>query len=36
MKSISESYSVPLIIKGDKWVLGNNSYNKEILEELIK
>ncbi len=33
MKSISESYSVPLIIKGDKWVLG---YNKESLEELIK
>ena len=33
MKSISESYSVPLVIKGDKWVLG---YNKEKIEELIK
>lgn len=33
MKNISKSYSVPLIIKGDKWVLG---FNKEGLEELIK
>jgi len=33
MKSISESYSVPLVIKGDKWVLG---YNKEGLAELVK
>ncbi|MDD3641754.1 MAG: glutaredoxin family protein [Candidatus Caldatribacteriota bacterium] len=33
MKNISESYSVPLVVKGDKWVLG---FNKEKLEELIK
>lgn len=33
MKNISESYSVPLVVKGDKWVLG---FNKGKLEELIK
>lgn len=31
--SISKSYSVPLVVKGDKWVLG---FNREKLEELIK
>ena len=33
MHSITGNYSVPLCIKGDKWVFG---YNKENLEELIK
>ncbi|MEM4473083.1 MAG: glutaredoxin family protein [Archaeoglobaceae archaeon] len=31
--SISKSYSVPLVVKGDKWVLG---FNREKLEELLK
>lgn len=31
--SISKSYSVPLVVKGDKWVLG---FNREKLDELIK
>ncbi|MEM0022600.1 MAG: glutaredoxin family protein [Archaeoglobaceae archaeon] len=31
--SISRSYSVPLVVKGDKWVLG---FNREKLEELLK
>jgi len=30
---ISKSYSVPLIVKGDKWVLG---FNREKIDELIK
>ncbi|MCS7119020.1 MAG: glutaredoxin family protein [Archaeoglobaceae archaeon] len=30
---ISNSYSVPLVVKGEKWVLG---FNREKLEELIK
>ncbi|MCS7144325.1 MAG: glutaredoxin family protein [Archaeoglobaceae archaeon] len=31
--NISKSYSVPLVVKGDKWVLG---FNREKLDELIK
>ncbi|MCX8172338.1 MAG: glutaredoxin family protein [Archaeoglobaceae archaeon] len=31
--SISRSYSVPLVVKGEKWVLG---FNREKLDELIK
>ncbi|MEM1578931.1 MAG: glutaredoxin family protein [Archaeoglobaceae archaeon] len=31
--SISKSYSVPLVVKGDKWVLG---FNREKLDELLK
>lgn len=31
--SISKSYSVPLVVRGDKWVLG---FNREKLDELIK
>ncbi len=33
ISSITGSYSVPLCLKGDKWVFG---FNKEKLEELIK
>jgi glutaredoxin len=32
LHGISGSYSVPLVVKGDRWVLG---FNKEKLMELI-
>lgn len=31
--SITGSYSVPLVVKGDKWVLG---FNREKLLDLLK
>lgn len=31
--SISKSYSVPLVVKGEKWVLG---FNRDKLDELLK
>ncbi len=33
IKDITGNYSVPLCLKGEKWVLG---YNEEKLRELIK
>ena len=33
MNNITGSYSVPFLIKGDNWVLGDN---REKLEELLK
>lgn len=31
--SISKSYSVPLVVKGEKWVLG---FNRDKIDELLK
>jgi glutaredoxin-like protein NrdH len=31
--SISKSYSVPLIVKGEKWVLG---FNRDKIDELLR